>query len=75
MLEGLAPATKDKLCGLIKKALAELDETDQKIFFDAIEDRDTWSGNGLANALRSRGFITNKNSVQEHRNGTCACAR
>lgn len=75
MLEDMKPKTKDNLCGMVKKAMAELSEADQKIFFDALEDRQTWSGLGLTNALRERGFKTNKNSLQEHRNKACACAR
>ncbi len=74
MLEGLQPKQKEALCGLMRKAAAELDADDYKILMDAIDDP-RWTSNGLAEALRERGFQVHKNAVGEHRKGACICAR
>lgn len=73
MLEGLKPKSADRLCGLMKKA-AELEPADYQILIEAIDDP-MWSSNGLAHALRERGFFIHKNAVGEHRKKSCACAR
>ena len=74
MLEGLEPKQKEALCGLMRKAAAELDASDYQILMDAIADS-RWSGNGLAMALRERGFFVHKNAITEHRKKECTCAR
>jgi uncharacterized protein (DUF1778 family) len=73
MLEGLAPKTKDALCVLMRRA-ADLSAEDYQILMDALDDP-RWSSNGLAEALRERGFVIHKNAVGEHRKGVCPCAR
>jgi hypothetical protein len=73
MLEGLAPNKKDALCILMSKA-ADLDKADYDILMEAIESP-LWSSNGLAEALRGRGFIVHKGAVANHRKKTCACVR
>ncbi len=74
-LDGLKPKSKDKLCYLVRKAMTDLDEKNQSILFEALNDHTTWSSNGLHTALRERGFVVHKNSIQEHRKGLCSCAR
>lgn len=73
MLEGLAPKQKEAICVLMRRA-AELDKADFDILMDAVADP-KWSSNGLAEALRNRGFQVHKNAVSEHRNKVCCCAR
>jgi hypothetical protein len=73
MLEGLAPKTKDALCVLMRRA-ADLDADDYQILMDAMGDQ-KWTSNGLATALRERGFVIHKNAIREHRQKQCACAR
>jgi hypothetical protein len=75
-LTGIMPRkAQPKFCNLIKKANAELDEENRKIFDEALADQKNWSSNGLAEALRNNGFIVHKNSVGDHRKGACACTR
>ncbi len=73
MLEGLAPKKKDALCVLMLRA-AELDKADYDILMEAIESP-LWTSNGLADALRERGFKIHKGAVANHRKRTCTCAR
>lgn len=73
MLEGLAPKKKDALCVLMMRA-AELDKADYDILMEAL-DSPLWTSNGLAEALRDRGFQIHKGAVRNHRSGACSCAR
>ena len=73
MLEGLAPKRNSEVCVIMRKA-AELDKADFDILMDAIEDS-SWSSNGLAQALRQRGFVAHKNAINEHRKKVCCCVR
>lgn len=73
MLEGLAPKKKDMLCSLMRRATERLDEADMQILLDALADP-MWSNNGLAEALRERGFETSEPSVRKHRLKSCICA-
>lgn len=73
MLEGLAPKKKDALCVLMLRA-AELDKADYDILMEAIESP-LWTSNGLADALRERGFKIHKGAVANHRKRACTCAR
>lgn len=73
MLEGLAPKKKEAICVLMSRA-AELSPEDYQILMDALDDP-RWSSNGLASALRERGFNIHKNAVGEHRKKICPCVR
>ena len=73
MLEGLAPKKKDALCILMSKA-AELEKADYDILMEAL-DSPLWTSNGLADALRERGFQIHKGAVANHRKKTCCCVR
>jgi hypothetical protein len=73
MLEGLAPKKREAICVLMSRA-ADLSPEDYQILMDALADP-RWSSNGLAEALRERGFPVHKNAVGEHRKGICPCAR
>ena len=73
MLEGLAPKKKDALCILMMKA-ADLEKADYDILMEAI-DSPLWSSNGLADALRGRGFQVHKGAVANHRKKVCCCVR
>lgn len=73
MLEGLAPKSKEAICVLMSRA-TNLDPEDYQILIDAIADP-KWSSNGLAVALRERGYKIHKNAVSDHRQKICACAR
>lgn len=73
MLEGLAPKNQDALCILMSKA-AELDKADYDILLEAINNP-MWTSNGLAEALRERGFKVHKGAVANHRKKMCACAK
>lgn len=75
MLEGLAPTDRYfGPCGLIRRAQEQLSESDQKILFDALENK-LFSNNGLAEQLTQRGFSISEHSVRKHRIGKCSCAR
>lgn len=73
MLEGLAPKKQDALCVLMSRA-ADLEKADYDILMEALESP-MWSSNGLAEALRNRGFIVHKGAVANHRKKVCACVR
>ena len=73
MLEGLAPKVKESICVLMSRA-ADLSPEDYQVLISALDDP-RWSSNGLADALRERGFMVHKNAVNDHRKKVCACAR
>lgn len=75
MLEGLAPRSRRaEVCSVIRRAKEELSESDQKILFDALENR-LFSNLNLAQQLTERGFKVSEGLVRTHRKGECACAR
>jgi hypothetical protein len=73
MLEGLTPPIQDRLCVVMSKA-SGLDAKDLTILEEALQDT-RWSNNGLADALRSRGFEVSESSIRKHRGKKCCCAR
>lgn len=75
MLEGLTPQSRfaDE-CSVIRRAKAELSESDQKILFDALENK-LFSNLNLAKQLTERGFKVSEGLIRAHRIGGCACAR
>lgn len=75
MLEGLAPQNRyvgD--CSVIRRAKEELSESDQKILFDALENK-LFSNLNLAKQLTERGFKVSEGLIRTHRIGRCSCAR
>lgn len=73
MLEGLTPPSRDRLCAVMSKA-AKLDSKDLAILTEALEDT-RWSNNGLADALKERGFEVSESGIRKHRIKKCCCAR
>lgn len=75
MLEGLAPKSHLKTqCAIVERAEEMLDKADQKILFEALENK-LFSNLGLAEQLTQRGFPVSENVIRKHRIGKCACAR
>lgn len=50
-----------------------LDESDRKIFRDAIEDVDSWSAIALERELRVNGVRVSNDTILQHRRGNCVC--
>lgn len=74
MLEDLKPVSKVRTCK-VRTLSEELSETDRAIFLDAVNDADTWSINALVVALRDRGLVITRDSIDRHRRGVCSCSR
>jgi hypothetical protein len=74
MLEGLAPKEKESICFLMKKATTELNDSDLRIFLDALKDT-RWTDNSLTDALNEKGFAISRGIITKHKSGKCACAR
>jgi hypothetical protein len=73
MLEGLTPPTKERLCAVMSRA-SELKAEDLTILLEALQDS-RWSNNGLADALKERGFEVSESVIRKHRSKKCCCAR
>ena len=73
MLEGLTPPSKERLCAVMSRATA-LDAKDIAILVEALQDS-RWSNNGLADALKERGFEVSESVIRKHRSKKCSCAR
>ena len=50
-----------------------LEESDRKIFRDAVDDVDGWSAIGLERELRANGVRISNDTILQHRQGNCAC--
>jgi len=75
MLQGMTPNDRyGGPCHIVKKAIAELDDSDKKILFDAL-DNIQFSNLRLSSELTERGFSVSENVIRRHRTGKCACAR
>jgi hypothetical protein len=72
MLEGLTPPERVFPCR-VRTVREELDESDSRIFFDAVNDMNTWSNHGLSDALALRGVQISEKAIRKHRSGLCSC--
>lgn len=75
MLEGLTPPPNKSVYCKIDLMAQELDESDRKILFDAIDDHETWGARTLSSALRQRGISVADTTITKHRQRACACFR
>jgi hypothetical protein len=52
---------------------AEFDESDARIFTEALSDHDAWSNHQLSAALTKRGVPISEKAIRKHRSGLCSC--
>jgi hypothetical protein len=57
----------------VGRTYAALDETDRKIFREAVENVEAWSSLALERELRSNGVRLSNDTILEHRKGNCTC--
>jgi hypothetical protein len=72
MLENLTPPIIGRSCKVATEA-AKLRESDKKILFDAIADRERWPVKTLSRALSERGIQLSDTPITNHRQKTCVC--
>lgn len=72
MLENLKPVTIERSCK-VRTVLDQLEVEDGKLLTQYLADSDTWSSNGLAKALNTRGVFISANTITKHRQGGCSC--
>ena len=73
MLEDLEPSKRIYHCR-VKIVRAKLDESDKKIFDEALADEQKWTPYGLSQALTKRGIKIFDKPIKKHREGTCTCS-
>lgn len=72
MLEGLTPPIIGRSCKVATEA-AKLSDSDKKILFDAVADKDRWPVKTLSRALSERGIMLSDTPITNHRQRTCVC--
>jgi hypothetical protein len=75
MLEDLTPPTPNKGTCKVGVIADTLGESDKKILFDAVADRDRWPIKTLARALADKGIQLSDTPISNHRAKSCACFR
>ncbi len=65
MLENMKPPTYKKQTR-IELVAAQLDESDRKLFFAALENPE-WSAGALSRALKTRGVEVSNSAIQRYR--------
>ena len=75
MLENLRPPEKFKGSCKVATEAQKLSESDQKILFDAVADRESWPVKTLARELSNRGIQISDSPITSHRAKSCACYR
>jgi hypothetical protein len=73
LLTGMEPKSHDSYTCKIKTIAENLDAEDAELLYKFLNDKDTWSSNGLSNSLRERGVLISIHTVIKHRKGLCAC--
>ena len=73
MLEDLKPRRNRYRCNVVELGNS-LDETDAKIFWDAISDSENWTAHGLHQALKERGLRLSDKAIKKHRWNECGCS-
>ena len=74
MLEGLTPPKLLRSCA-VRTVLNSLNETDKKVFLDAVNDEQTWPASTLSKSLSSHGVDISDRSIRHHRSKACSCSR
>jgi hypothetical protein len=75
MLEGLKPPVKTHGNCKVGMIATTLEDSDKKILFDAIANRNDWPIKTLVKALGERGIQISDSPLYSHRAKTCACFR
>lgn len=75
MLENLRPPEKFKGSCKVATEAQKLSESDQKILFDAVADRESWPVKTLARELSNLGIQISDSPITSHRAKSCACYR
>jgi hypothetical protein len=72
MLEGMTPPVRVFPCR-VRTLTTEFDESDARIFTEALSDHDAWSNHQLSAALTKRGVPISEKAIRKHRSGLCSC--
>lgn len=75
MLEGLTPPPNKAIYCKVDQISRDLDESDRKIFIEAVDGVEKWGARTLTNALRQRGISIADTTITKHRVKACACYR